>query len=147
VPNWRSLIDKDFLGAWDLVGPDGKPRDFTLEIASVRSELLKTKETPKGKRKAVIRFKGARKAMVANSTNCEVIEGLYSADFTQWVGRSVTLYQTDVRSPTGGTIKGIRVRPKKPGGPAEVIEDRPVDPEIRAAQDEAFQRGDAHEGP
>lgn len=143
MPHWRTLIEKDHLGAWDLTGPDGKtPKDYTLEIAKVETSLLKTKDTPKGKRKCVITFAGARKKFVANPTNCETIEAMYGWDTDGWIGKRVTVYQTDVRNPKGKppTVKGIRVRPRIPGGQAEVVPEREVDPEIRAAQDEAFDR-------
>jgi hypothetical protein len=136
------MVEKDYLGAWDLVvGKDGAPKDYTLTIAAVKSVALKSREAPKGKRKVVISFLEARKAMVGNTTNCETIESLYGPDTDAWVGKLITLYQTDVRSPKGGTIRGIRVRPKKPTGAAtERIEERPVDEAMRAAQDEAFNR-------
>lgn len=140
MPHWRTLIEKDHLGAWDLVGRDGKPRDFTLKITKVESKLLKTKENPKGKRKAVITFAGAEKSFVSNATNCEAIEGMYGSDVEAWIGKLITLYQADVRNPKGSppTVKGIKVRPTKPRGQAEPIESRPVDEEMRAQQEAAF---------
>ncbi len=156
--NWRTMVEKDFLGAWDLAwkctrhpdDPDqrcdtckkaGQPRDYTLKIAKVASVALKTREQPKGKRKVVIYFERADKAMVGNTTNCETIESMYGADTDKWVGQSITLYQTDVRNPKGGPmIKGIRVRPKKPAGAPEEIKTGPVDEVVRAAQDAAFDR-------
>jgi hypothetical protein len=144
MPNWRTMIEKDYLGAWDLVGKDEKPRDFVVEIKKVASVSLKTRQTPKGKRKVVITFANARKAFVSNTTNCETIQAMYGPDTDGWVGKLITLYQTDVRNPDGkGTVKGIRVRPKRPSGQAEDIPDRDVDPEIRAAQNEAFDRDSA----
>lgn len=140
MAHWKSLIERDYLGSWDLVGKDDKPRDFTLEIESVQSVKVKSREVPKGKRKLVIRFRGAEKAFIGNATNCETIEAMYGADPHGWIGKRITLYSTMVRSPKGGTILGIRVRPKVPAGKAEGIESRPVDPEVRAAQDEAFER-------
>lgn len=136
------LIEKDHLGAWDLVDPKtGAPRDYTLEIATVSSKSLKTRETPKGKRKCVITFKGAQKAMVCNTTNCELIENMYGSDTDGWIGKRITIYQGDVRSPKGGgTIKGIKVRPKPPTGSAEAIASQPVDEAIRKEQDDAFGR-------
>lgn len=140
--HWKTLIEKDYLGAWDLAADDGTPREFTLEIVEVSSQLLRTKEQPKGKRKAVISFKGATKRMVANATNCETIEGMYGGDVAGWIGKRVTLYQTDVRSPKGGTIRGIRVRPMIPKTKAEAIVARPVDAEMRDKQDEAWRPGE-----
>lgn len=146
MAHWRSLIEKDYLGAWDLVGHDGKARDFTLEIESVGSQNLKTKQTPKGKRKAVVRFKGAKKGFVANSTNCEAIAGMYGDDVDKWVGRLVTLYATtcDVGPKRG--VPCIRVRPTVPRGKAESVESREVDVDMRAKQDEAFGREPGEEG-
>lgn len=140
--HWRSLIEKDFLGAWDLTDAAGNPKDYTLRISAVDTASLKTRETPKGKRKCVISFHGAKKRMVANSTNCELIEGMYGPDVDKWVGQSITLYQGDVRNPKGGgTIKGVKVRPKKPTGAPETIVEKPVDEAMRAEQDAAFDRG------
>lgn len=143
MTNWRSLQEKDFIGSWDLVDAVGKPKDFTLKIATVTSRAVNSRETPKGKRKVVITFHGAKKAMIANTTNCETIESMFGPEIEKWVGESITLYQTMVRSPKGGQIAGVRVRPKKPTGAAEILAEREVDPEIRKAQDEAFDRGDS----
>lgn len=142
MPHWRTMVEKDHLGAWDLTGPDGKtPKDYTLQIAAVNSVALKTRETPKGKRKCVVTFQRARKKFVANTTNCEVIESLYGGDTDGWIGKLVTLYQADVRNPKGhGTIKGIRVRPKKPAGQPEEVPEREVDQAVRDEQNEAFGR-------
>lgn len=147
MPNWRTMIDKLYLGAYDLVGRDGAPKDFTLKIASVKSDLLKTKETPKGKRKIVIRFERAEKGFVCNSTNATTIEGMFGADTDGWIGKSITLYQGETRDPkTGGTVKAIRVRPRAPKGPAEAIEAQPVDDAMRAAQAAAFEPNPDEDG-
>lgn len=142
MTHWRALIEKDYLGAWDLVDRDGStPRDYTLQIQEVKSVALKTKQTPDGKRKCVIRFRGARKRMVSNTTNCTIIESLYGRDIEGWVGKLITLYQGDVRNPAGrGMIKGICVRPKVPKGKPEEVQERPVDEEMRNEQNEAFGR-------
>lgn len=152
MPHWRSLIEKDYLGAWDLVGRDGKPKDFTLEIDSVESQKLKTKETPKGKGKCVIRFKVARKGFVSNATNCETIEGMYGEDYNLWVGKKITLYATTTmmagkkRGDPMRKVPCIRVRPSIPKGAAEAMEEKEVDTEMRAAQDQAFGREPGEEG-
>lgn len=134
MPNWRSMVDKTYLGAWDI------PRDVTVEIAEVRSELLKSRENPSGKRKVVIAFRGARKRLVGNSTNCQIIEQLYGPDTDKWIGKRVTLYATTTSVGGRGQIPCIRIRPSIPRGQVEQIEEREPDPEMRAAQDEAFER-------
>lgn len=149
MTHWRTLIEKDHFGAWDLVDKDGStPKDYTLQIVKVETKLLKTAQQPKGKRKCVITFARAEKKFVANATNCKTIEGMYGPDIEAWVGKKITLYQGDVRNPDGGgTIKGIKVRPKIPAGAPEPIAARPVDEEMRAAQNAAFGRGDGNEQP
>ena len=152
MPHWRSLIEKDYMGAWDLVDRAGKPKDYTLEIESVGSQNLKTREVPKGKRKAVIRFKGASKGFVSNSTNCETIEGMYGDNTDNWVGKLVTLYATTTsmagkkRGDPMRQVPCIRVRPMVPKGKAESVESRPVDPDMRSQQDAAFDREPGQEG-
>jgi hypothetical protein len=135
-------MDKTFLGAWDLCDPKtGQPRDYTLEIESVKGEVVKSKEVPKGKRKIVIRFKGASKAFICNSTNAESIESMHGADYTAWPRQRVTLYQGETRDPkTGKQVKCIRVRTKRPQGPAEEIVSQPVDETMRDEQEQAFGR-------
>ncbi len=140
MTHWRTCIERDYLAAWDLVDKSGRPRDVTVRITSVASGVLKTKETPKGKRKCVISFERTAKKMVCNSTNGEVIECMYGPDYEGWIGKTITLYQGDVRSPKGGTIKGVKVRPKIPTGAAEAVEPAPVDEQMRGAQNEAFGR-------
>jgi hypothetical protein len=142
--HWRTLIEKDYLGAWNLVDKADKPKDYTLQIAKVEGVKLKTAQTPKGKGKAVITFARAEKKFVANTTNCKVIAAMYGDDIEGWIGKKITLYMGDVRNPDGGgTIKGIKVRPKIPGGAAEAIEAaQPVDEEMRGAQNAAFGRGE-----
>jgi hypothetical protein len=143
------MIEKDHLAAWDLVVPGTmKPRDYTLQIAGVESKVLKTVGDAKGKRRCVVRFDRAEKAFVANTTNCTVIENMYGADTDGWIGKSITLYQGDVRNPKGsGTIKGIKVRPQVPSGKAEPIKAAPIDTAMRAAQDAAFEREPAGREP
>lgn len=144
--HWRTYMEKDYLGAWDLVGPDEKPRDYTLKIVAAQSVAVKTKETPKGKRKVVLSFQGATKKFISNTTNCETIESMYGGDPKGWIGKSITLYMTDTRNPKAhvagqpATVKCIRVRPKIPTGKAETIVERPVDEAMRAEQDAAFDR-------
>jgi hypothetical protein len=150
MAHWRTMIEKDYLGAWDLVGTDGKPRDFTVQIKAVESRQLKTRETirtnPNGKRKVVVRFEKAEKAMVANSTNCESIEGMYGSDVDRWVGKLITIYPTTCDVGPKKNVPCIRVRPTPPKGKAEGVVSRPVDEEQRATQNEAFGREPGEEG-
>jgi hypothetical protein len=140
MAHWRSMTDKDTLGAWDLVGKDGKPKDFVLEIAKVQRGLVQSKEKPKGEHRPFVYFKGAQKPLVCNATNAESFSSMAgSEDVDRWIGLRVTLYQTSVRSKGGKQVPGIRVRPMKASGPVdEMGAGQPVDEEMREQQEAAM---------
>lgn len=137
MAHWRSMTDRETLGAWDLVGKDGRPKDWTLEIARVGAKVVQSREKPKGERRPHIWFRGASKALVCNTTNAETISKIAgSEDVDRWIGLRVTLYATTTRSAKGGQVPCIRVRPLKATGPAEELGDgQPVDMEMRAQQE------------
>jgi hypothetical protein len=156
MPHWRSLIERDSLGAWDMYGPDGKPRDVTLTIATVVGRKIKSRENPRGKGKCTITFRGAccervkgtkderdhvHKYLIAGATICEVIESIVgSDDISKWPGHKITLYAgtTDVGKRRG--VPCVRVRPGKPAGPVQDVPNQSVDEGMRAEQDAAFGR-------
>ncbi len=127
------------MGAWDLVDRAGKPKDWTLEIQAVKSDVVKSQECPTGQRKTHIRFKGAQKPLVAGATICTSIEELAGTDdVDKWIGMKVTLYGARVRGKGGKTCWGIRVRPMKARGPAEELGDgQPIDEAMRDEQEAA----------
>ena len=32
MAHWRAMTDRETMGAWDLVGKDGRPKDWTLDV-------------------------------------------------------------------------------------------------------------------
>lgn len=140
MAHWRSMTDKETLGAWDLVGRDGKPKDFVLEIAKVQRGLVQSREKPKGEHRPFVYFKGATKPLVCNATNAESFSAMAgSEDTDRWIGLRVTLYQTQVRSKGGKQVMGIRVRPMRAtGAPEEMGDGQPVDEAMRAEQEAAM---------
>lgn len=147
MPHWRSMTDRETMGAWDLVDRQGKPKDWTLEIERVAANVVKSREKPKGERRPFIYFRGARKPLVCNATNAETISSMAgSEDTDKWIGLRVTLYQTKVRGKAGGQVMGIRIRPmKSTNAPEEMGDGQPVDEEMRAEQ-EAAMREPGEEG-
>jgi hypothetical protein len=132
----ETMVEKDYLGAWDVEG-----RDFTLVIDHVAKKEL-TLRGGKKKKVPVLTFRGARKKFVlAARTNRETISDMYGPYIEDWVGKSITIFMDPkCKSPSGGTCPGIRVRPMIPKGPAEPsLPDRPVDEDMRAQQDAAFE--------
>ncbi len=145
MSDYRTMFDKDFIGAWDL---DGKER--VLTIASVEAGTVG--HGSKATKKPVIRFRGAKKAFAVNVTNARAIASLYGNDTRKWVGKPIAIYPT-MADFAGKQVDAVRVRPTAPrGAPQEKLDERPVDPEMRERQNEAAgrtdsERSDADEGP
>ena len=141
------MTDKETMGAWDLAGKDGRPKDFTLEIERVARGLVMSREKPKGEHRPYVYFKGARKPLICNATNAEAFSAMAgSEDTDKWIGMRVTLYQTQVKSKGGKPVPGIRVRPMKAtAAPEEMGDGNPVDEAMRAEQ-EAAMREPGEEG-
>lgn len=115
--DYRSLYDKDFIGAWDLV--DG---DKVITITKVKGGELTSVGGRKSK-KPVVFFKGSEKGFALNATNGKTIAAMYG-NFTEgWAGKSITLYKSTTRSPQGdGDVDCIRVRPQPPKGGGNLVE-------------------------
>ena len=141
MTHWRGLIEREYLGAWDLVDRSGKPKDWTLEIASATSKKVYSQKIKKDAGRCVLTFKGASKPLIAGATLCTTIEGMYGSDIEQWIGKLVTLYPTTTDVGPKKGVPCIRIRPSVPRGKGEVDMPRvEVDPAMRAKQDEAFSR-------
>lgn len=137
----RSMVDRDYIGAWDLVDNDGKPRDYTVEIISTEPKKLRSRNKETGKMELktvpVVRFARVEKGLCLSAKiNRETVIDLYGPDTRTWVGKKITLYPTKTLA-FGKTVDCIRIRPVAPKGPAEQVETRPVDEEMRARQTEA----------
>lgn len=105
----RTLYDKDYIYAHDLMG-----KDVTVVIESVTGGTLIGTGGTKTK-KPIVRFKGKEKALGLNITNARVIAGLYGGFKSElWIGKKITLYPTTT---TFGaqTVECIRVRNRIPG--------------------------------
>ncbi len=147
--HWRSFQDREFLGAWSLSLDGGGFRKAVLTIRKVTGAQVHNGDgRGQAKKAPVVWFEGLKKGMVLNSTNGKSIEGMYGPDVEGWYGNKVELYVADVRSTTGGTVKGLRVSPKKPKGDATAdtssIDDRQVDEAMRAEQTAAAGEGAAN---
>ena len=140
MPHWRTLIEKDYLGAYDLAG---KP--WTLEIRDVAQRKVFNPENNKSKGKLVIFFKGADKGLISGAENCTTIENLYGEDFKGWIGKRITIFPTTYRSKkTKRDEPCIRIRPKIPDEAATSLPNGLANPaEVEAsrrAHDESIGR-------
>ena len=109
--DYRSLYDKDFIGAWDL--KDDK--DVTVTITKVVGGNL-TGSGGRKTKKPVIYMRGTEKGFAVNATNGKTIAGMYGKHIEEWVGKRISLYKSTTRDPSGGEaeVECIRVRPRVP---------------------------------
>lgn len=107
MPHWKSMMDRDFIYAFDLNG-----RDVTVTIAKVTAGSIAGNGGRKSK-KPLCYFEGKEKALALNATNCKVIAKLYGNDTDAWVGKKIRLYPTTTEM-AGETVECIRVRPEAP---------------------------------
>ncbi len=111
--DYRSLYDKDFIGAWDL-----KDKDVVVTIAKVIGGQL-TGPGGKKSKKPVVYMRGTEKGFAINATNGKAIAGMYGNHVENWVGKRITLYKSMTRNPNGdGDVECIRVRPTVPAAKA-----------------------------
>ena len=108
MTDYRTMFDKDFIGAWSL--PDGK--DVTVTLTKVTGGTL-TGVGGRKTRKPVAYMAGTEKGFALNATNCKTIAALYGNHVEEWVGKRVTLFKTTT---TFGSeqMECVRVRPRVP---------------------------------
>jgi hypothetical protein len=139
MTDYRTLFDKENLGAWDLGG-----RECVVTIETVKPGEVGGHQGKKKERKPIITFKGKRKKFVCNVTNAATIAGLYGPHVEKWIGKRIVIYPTTT---TFGreTVDCIRVRPVVPGASKPDTEDaldRDLNEAMRAKQDAAAGRTD-----
>ena len=119
MTHWKSMVDREWLFAFDLQG-----KDVTLTIDRVEAGNV-TGTGGKKTRKPVVHFREGKekKPLALAVTNCKAIAGLYGNDVEQWVGKRITLYPTTTTF-AGEVVECIRVRPVKPEGKPGKTEER-----------------------
>ncbi len=142
MPHWRSMLDKEYLGAWDL------PRDVHVMIEAVHKARLEGTGQIKANSRPVMSFRGTEKKLIVNATIGTTIQGMYGPDTEDWIGKRITLYATQCASKGGAMVDCVRVRPKPPAAKekTESVASQPVDEEMRAKQDAAMGREPGEDG-
>lgn len=103
MPDWRTMFDNEYLGAWDLDG-----REVTVKISKVEQGTLTTEGNKKA-RKPVVHLDGKVKKLVLNKTNCKTLQAMFGVKTEAWVGQSITLF--GVKTQVGREKKdGIRIK-------------------------------------
>lgn len=109
--DWRTFFDKEYAGAWDL-----PPEGATVVFERVKVGELVGQNNKKAK-KLVAWFRGAKKPMAFNVTNCKTVAAMYGNRTADWIGKAITIYPTQT-SFGGATVDCIRVKPSVPQAPA-----------------------------
>lgn len=107
MPHWKSMMDRDYIFAFDLNG-----KDVTVTIARVEAGTLNGSSGRKAK-KPVVYFEGKEKGLALNATNCKTVAKLYGNYTEKWIGKQITIYPTTTEM-AGETVECIRVRPQAP---------------------------------
>ena len=104
VTHWKKLTDPNYIGA-EILQPG---QELTLTIEKVVKEQVKSAD---GTNECIVAyFKGAKKGMILNKTNCKIIsKRLDSPYIEQWVGKSITIYAAKVRA-FGELVEALRVK-------------------------------------
>lgn len=124
MAHWRTFMPRvsGMLSAADV--PEGQ--DKHVKIGEYRKGKLRRKDNQQESRLVVLLVDSQNKPAFLdgdgnalwwpiNSTNGEMIEKLTgSGDPADWVGRVITLYQTETRGAEGKTVACVRVRSKLP---------------------------------
>ena len=136
MADYRSMYDKNFIGAWDLAKGDA-----TLTIDKVTQGALPKQGTSKIDKRPIVHFKGTPKTLVLNVTNGKAIAGMYGPIIEQWVGKRISVFATTTQFGSN-TVECVRVRPKVPpakGGnnlPAERDPETHIDAPVSEAAPE-----------
>jgi len=123
--NKPTTIDELFPSPY-LKHDDIGDQDMALTISNYDFEAIGVDQP---EMKGVLYFEETDKKLVLNKTNAGTISEIYGKEITQWVGKPIALYKTEV-SFAGRTVWGVRVRknpPTKPQ-PAQVQQEAPQSP-------------------
>lgn len=104
MPHWKSMMDRDFIFAFDLNG-----KEVTVTISRVEAGTLNGSSGRKAK-KPIVYFEGKEKGLALNATNCKTVAKLYGNYTEKWIGKQITIYPTTTDM-AGETVECIRVRP------------------------------------
>lgn len=111
VTHWKKLTNPNYIGAHDL--QPGQKLPVTIE--SVTNEVVKCFDGKSVKEETCIvaRFKGAKKPMIVNKTNCKIISKNFDSPYIEdWVGKTITIYAAKVNA-FGELTEALRVLNQK----------------------------------
>src|ERR1700722_18352128 len=85
MPSIDDIFSGNSLRSEDILG-----REPTVTISRVEPKEFTGDKGPQ--KKLVIHFHGAKKVLICNKTNANRIAYMHGKDYSQWVGKQVTLF-------------------------------------------------------
>lgn len=107
-------IDEIFSGN-TLKAVDLGEREPTVTIESVTPKTFE--QNGKKSQKLVLMFEGKTKGLVCNKVNAERIAYSHGKDYTQWIGKRITLYVDPFVQFGDKLVPAIRVKPPEARAP------------------------------
>lgn len=122
MTHYRSLMDHEFLGAWDLQR-DGRPVEVTITIGAVGLVDVFDPKNPGAKEKtrklAITPKERPERKLIVGKTNGDLIAALHGTDCDAWIGKRITLY------PAETTLGRERVEAIRVKVPEDLLRDSP----------------------
>lgn len=92
MTHYRSLLDHEFLGAWDLQR-NGVGVEVTITIGAVEQvEVFDPKTNKPGKKLCITPAERPERKLCLGKTNADLIAALHGTDADKWRGKRLTLY-------------------------------------------------------
>lgn len=112
--DFRELLDKKYMGAWDLGGED---RVATIVRVTKPHAIIGAGGSTN--KKSIMFIEEFHKGIVMNPTNMNVVAKMYGTKVRNWLGKQVTLYKSKTDFGTQKGIDCIRIRERPPVPPAQ----------------------------
>ncbi len=143
--DYRKMVDRDFMGQWDLTRDDGSYIKAVVQIANVARYVPRERKRvklpgqvdaagkqlyePERLKRLKITFVGKRKGWLAGPVSQTVLASLFGPIVQDWIGKRIELY-VDPKVKFGRNVTGgLRVSPKSPDMRQPLTED-PLDNEV-----------------
>lgn len=108
LTHWKKGFDVRYIGSHDFQ-PN---QELKVTIETIKTENVELFNGSKNEMKScvLVTFKGGKKPMILNNTNCKIItKNLKTPYLEEWVGKTIILYVAKVRA-FGEVVDAIRVR-------------------------------------
>jgi hypothetical protein len=148
--DYRRLVERDWLGQWDLQRPDGSYARAIVQIEGVTRYVPRERRRVRAKdatgrhvsdaqgkpvfeeerlKRLAIRFTGKRKGWLAGPVSQQVLATLFGPIIQDWIGKRIELYYDPSVRFGKKVTGGLRISPRSPDATAQLTED-PLDNEV-----------------